>query len=94
LLSKAILEGYYQNVAFRVGNQYYLVYGEVYGKLSSSSSLKNIKPKYIVYSNLTKRDNQYFMSICYEIGLKDLMEISPKMLDKVRAKLKEFGIKE
>lgn len=93
-ISRTLLEGFFLNIAIRLGNNYIMVYSDTNARISNSSILRFTKPKYILYTSLSKADNVYYMSGCYEFELKTLLEVSPRMFDETKKLIKKYGLKE
>lgn len=92
-IGKSLLEGYYQNLALRVGKSYVMIYSGVNAQIAKSSILIRERPKLILYSRLDKKTGGYFMNYCYKVEQSDLINISPKILEKVNETMRIRGIK-
>jgi pre-mRNA-splicing factor ATP-dependent RNA helicase DHX15/PRP43 len=92
-IGKSLLEGYYQNLALRVGNRYVMIYSDIVAQIAKSSILVRERPKLILYSRLSKKPGGYFMNYCYKVELNDLINISPKTLERVNQVMRIRGVK-
>lgn len=94
-ISRALIEGFFLNIGVKLGNDYVMIYSDTKARLSSNSIMRITKPKYVLYTKLMKSaDGTYYMSGCYEVDMKQLLEISPKTIDQIKVIVKKYGLKE
>lgn len=93
-IGKALLAGFFLNIAIKLGNDYVMVYSDTRARIGNSSILRITKPKYILYTSLSKARDVYYLGGCYEIDLKWLLEINPRQFEKVKEVIKKYGLKE